>query len=687
MADSDSSESESEPKRRRLDVPTALSGLFARDDAADVAKHGGRQRRVAHVEGNYPTLVFLPVSVSPAWRAAGGSAQALLRRLGAAEVAQAAEAQRWHISLSPLLMLRRQFIKPFEDRLRQVLKGLSIPESLQEHVWFNESLQVFSSLEADRYFAGVSVADSSQRWLRPLAGALRRAAQELGLEVPQQELEEMQLHCSLAWTVSNLRPALEANKAQLQESPYGRVWSLEAPLSKALRLRARCLHARIGDRTSELSFPGSEAAEPADADGSVPGMVQPPVEAKKSESEERSKSSSRRSSEPSSSSSDKKKKKKKKDKKKKKKKKKKSKKSDRCGRLRRASSPLAMVQVAGPSTAFLELEKQPELLEQPCFILENQQTLEIGWSGAWEPTPTEQFKSWADRLVQERPPPFQALNADGVLMRECTPEELRDLVYETGELQHLYGPQVDATTDCEGWIYATAPARLDVQRLGGRATPRFGDRVRRRRWRRGEARRAEGAEPPRWCENSESAVQSLWKALEEVLGRRSISQIPLDPTAMIRRSHFDVERYQQLCKRLCPWDDLPTLMELVLAAVYSRAAYGHTGRRGFFDTVTQGAMVFSVHRGVFDFAEHVDDASNELAFLDMLGLRPEDLVCAQWRSPGPLQPAFAVCRDHSLRWIVVAVRGTLSSKDILTDCAVTCVPFLEGGNLWHGWRA
>ena len=31
----------------------------------------------------------------------------------------------------------------------------------------------------------------------------------------------------------------------------------------------------------------------------------------------------------------------------------------------------------------------------------------------------------------------------------------------------------------------------------------------------------EGAEVPRWCENSESAVQSLWKALEEVLGRPS----------------------------------------------------------------------------------------------------------------------------------------------------------------------
>ena len=42
------------------------------------------------------------------------------------------------------------------------------------------------------------------------------------------------------------------------------------------------------------------------------------------------------------------------------------------------------------------------------------------------------------------------------------------------------------------------------------------------------------------------------------------------------------------------------------------------------------------------------------------------------------RPAFAVARDHALKWIVVAVRGTLSLKDILTDCAVNSVPFLEG---------
>ena len=107
-------------------------------------------------------------------------------------------------------------------------------------------------------------------------------------------------------------------------------------------------------------------------------------------------------------------------------------------------------------------------------------------------------------------------------------------------------------------------------------------------------------------------MDSLWKALAEVIGKRRISEMPVDPTAMIRRSQNDLEagpvfcvacdlffyfwafilyfwkvvmmgsygcsfvmdwgdglsgsacstqeRYQQLCQRLPPWDDIPVLM-------------------------------------------------------------------------------------------------------------------------------
>lgn len=44
---------------------------------------------------------------------------------------------------------------------------------------------------------------------------------------------------------------------------------------------------------------------------------------------------------------------------------------------------------------------------------------------------------------------------------------------------------------------------------------------------------------------------------------------------------------------------------------------------------------------------------------------------------------YVVARDHALQWIVVAVRGTLSQNDILTDCAVNGVPFLGGCGRSH----
>ena len=50
-----------------------------------------------------------------------------------------------------------------------------------------------------------------------------------------------------------------------------------------------------------------------------------------------------------------------------------------------------------------------------------------------------------------------------------------------------------------------------------------------------------------------------------------------------------------------------------------------------------------------------------------------------------LRPVYVVARDHDLHWIVVAVRGTLSQNDILTDCAVSSVPFL-GGAVSVDWK-
>ncbi|CAK9106256.1 unnamed protein product [Durusdinium trenchii] len=336
--------------------------------------------------------------------------------------------------------------------------------------------------------------------------------------------------------------------------------------------------------------------------------------------------------------------------------------------------------------AFLTVDPPPEIHQRllpPEAIWENQQ---LGWTNSWEATP-EFSASWTEKLVfEERPPPFQVVKEqdkkDGAV-GDFDSTDLKELVYPSDPRAARYVVQVDSSTDCEGWIYATKPSRLEALRLGGRATQRLNDKMRRRVWRHcgaGASPTKPEAAPVETTQNNQSAMQSLWKALVEVIGRRSLSEIPVDPTAVIRRSHYDLERYQQLCERLLPWDDVPMLMEMLVAALYSRAAYGYTGRRGLFDSVAQGAFVFSVSRAVFDYAEHVDDASNDLAFRDMLALLPEDLVKTQWKG-STLQPVYVLCRDHALQWIVVAVRGTLSQNDIWTDCAVSSVPFLEGAGL------
>eukprot|EP00438_Fugacium_kawagutii_P034056 Skav232731 [mRNA] locus=scaffold1843:118498:123479:- [translate_table: standard] len=104
----------------------------------------------------------------------------------------------WHISLSPLLMLRRQFIRPFEERL-------SCRKQLSRH--------------------------------------------DFGLEMSDHDLEHLQLHCSLASTVTALTLPGEPKDS-----------------NRAATLRARALHLRVGDRTVVLPFPGTDGKQPLTGD-------------------------------------------------------------------------------------------------------------------------------------------------------------------------------------------------------------------------------------------------------------------------------------------------------------------------------------------------------------------------------------------------------------------------------------
>jgi sn1-specific diacylglycerol lipase len=311
------------------------------------------------------------------------------------------------------------------------------------------------------------------------------------------------------------------------------------------------------------------------------------------------------------------------------------------------------------------------LTSLPEWILEYQR---LDWHGFWEPTPMPSVQSRWDQWFAA-PSPFQAFAARSTKMG-CggfSPEALANLVSEEKEFAAL----VDSTTDAAGWNYASAENRFDVPRSGGRAGQRFGDHLRRRWWGCGLSR---PAVQQTHDESRDASVvsDSFISALNATLGNRTFSQIPMDPIAAVRRSQQDTAKYDEFCGRLSAWHDVDVAGELSVASFYMRAAYAYTARAGMIDSVSAGAMAFSVQKALFNTADHVDDFSNTDAFLEMMGLCQADLVHANWKTRGPFQSAFAVVRDHEMQWIVVAIRGTLSFQDVLTDAAAHSVRWRQG---------
>jgi len=326
-------------------------------------------------------------------------------------------------------------------------------------------------------------------------------------------------------------------------------------------------------------------------------------------------------------------------------------------------------------------------MDPPLWIAEHQRL--SGLSGVWEPTQVlNEWSSWAYSLLsyENDPPCFQAFTSQGAAPIGAGPNSVPEVLRGQISVLMAYAPQIDENTDAEGWLYASCPSRMLVPRCAGRATKRSGDKFRRRWWQRG------GIAPPALLTSPRGravgatvgaargwkVLESFHASLDSVVGGRSLTRIPLDPYAYIRRASLAAARYEELVRRLPPWKDDVLALELCVASIYMRAAYGYTARAGMFDTVTSGAMVFSVHKATFDVGEHACDASSMRAFLDMTGLERQDVVCAMWKDGGPFRPAYAVCRDRQLRWLLVSIRGTISMRDMLTDAAARSVLFQEG---------
>lgn len=76
-------------------------------------------------------------------------------------------------------------------------------------------------------------------------------------------------------------------------------------------------------------------------------------------------------------------------------------------------------------------------------------------------------------------------------------------------------------------------------------------------------------------------------------------------------------------------------------------------------------------------AARATDTNHEL-LTQYVGIPREDILSAHFSSRDFLRPAHYVCIDRRVNAIIIAVRGTMSASDTLTDLAATPAPLLDG---------
>lgn len=104
------------------------------------------------------------------------------------------------------------------------------------------------------------------------------------------------------------------------------------------------------------------------------------------------------------------------------------------------------------------------------------------------------------------------------------------------------------------------------------------------------------------------------------------------------------------------WNDPNMLRDLPHYANFATAAYGWK-----MDLAMEGRL-------------HVGDLNTLLA---RTGLQEDDVVAAQWRAQTN-RPAYFIVREHSLQRLVLCIRGTNSTHDVLTDLCCVAEDFDTG---------
>ncbi|KFM27528.1 Sn1-specific diacylglycerol lipase beta [Auxenochlorella protothecoides] len=293
-------------------------------------------------------------------------------------------------------------------------------------------------------------------------------------------------------------------------------------------------------------------------------------------------------------------------------------------------------------------------------------------------------------------------------------------------------------TDPEGWQYGTVFKHLEYKRPGGRSTPRFGDVVRRRLWRRrpeaaeaadaaslgsssGSGESVDGTSqdpgaapiPPRSDSRrrrdapgaqedaaQRRAIKGFLKMVYDLLERRRWwSLAPWDPSALyqVYQKHqqvyatLQVQAYER--RLFTAEDEAPLsalqseggrtlLQDLLCAGMHSRAAYGYAMAAGHISTVTGYIKLKTLAPFTFDAVGGVSVEANNDSVAELTGIDPGDILLAEW-SNSTYRPCHYVAVDRANRCLVLSIRGSLEVGDLLSDMAAHPMEASLGGR--SGW--
>ncbi|KAI8107869.1 hypothetical protein M9435_002896 [Picochlorum sp. BPE23] len=315
-------------------------------------------------------------------------------------------------------------------------------------------------------------------------------------------------------------------------------------------------------------------------------------------------------------------------------------------------------------------------------IFENQRWLGVSWGA---PLGTLDHPAWSRR-------DGSAVRMDDVMLL-CDSEGSVKKVYEKtihALVDRLYTIVVDASTDAEGWQYGTVFKHLEYKRAGGRASRRFGDTVRRRRWVRKEEssfaqssarhRQADVAFQTKHANDSASrALRTFLKLLVDAVSKKKFwDLIPWDPGAyyVLQQKHKD--EYSELLNHAkensLVWDTMPPLLHdhgtllqnLLCGAIHSRAAYGFAMQAGHIKDISSYIRLHTLQPLRFDAVGGVSQEANNEAISELTGIPLEHIVQSNWRN-SPFRPCYYVAADTANHCIVISIRGSLELGDLLSD--------------------